>query len=227
MDLIDRLREAVDASGINRKTIARRANMSASKLSRLLRHQTQASIYDVETILEIIGRTMPSLFAADREIDVRDALRALTEYVDHNEAVRRSTLRHAAPKRPRSRTARPFLAAATPNAVLIDDGRPLPRKRIPDELWNRMARYAARVVGDSMIDAGIQDGDTVYFREHSSSNRPPRGKIIVCRVNTSVYVKRLDIDGEEKCLLSERFQGRDQCGRAFRGKKACSRPELR
>ena len=202
MDIIDRLNEAVKSSGINRKTIARRVDMSEGQLSRFLRHLVKKpNIHVVEAILDAIGRSMESLFASDREIDVRQALRALTEYVDRNETKRPATTR-VAPKRRRPRTAQPFLAAATPNAVLVDEGRKLRRTRIPNELWHRNAQYAARVVGDSMIDAGINDGDTVFFRENTS-NRAPRGKIIVCRVNTSVYVKRLEIEGDERRLVSE------------------------
>ena len=202
MDIIDRLHEAVKSSGINRKTIARRVGMSEGQLSRFLRHLVKKpSIHVVEAILDAIGRSMESLFASDREIDVRQALRALTEYVDRHET-KRPPSRSVAPKRPRTRTAQPFLAAATPNAVLVEEGRKLLRTRIPNELWRRNARFAARVVGNSMIDAGIDDGDTVFFRENTT-NRPPRGKIIVCRVNTSVYVKRLEIEEGERRLASE------------------------
>ncbi|MDP9194676.1 MAG: helix-turn-helix domain-containing protein [Acidobacteriota bacterium] len=201
MDIIDRLHEAVKSSGINRKTIARRVGMSESQLSRFLRHLVKKpSIHDVEAILEAIGRSMESLFASDREIDVRQALRALTEYVDRHETKKPPAARSVAPKRPRTRTAQPFLAAA--NGVLVEEGRKLLRTRIPNDLWRRNARFAARVVGDSMIDAGIDDGDTVFFRENTT-NRPPRGKIIVCRVNTSVYVKRLEIEDGERRLASE------------------------
>jgi SOS-response transcriptional repressor LexA len=203
MDIIDRLHEAVKASGINRKTIARRAKLSESQLSRLLRHQQKRpNIHDIEAILDVIGRSMESLFVPDRAIDARQALRALTEYVDRHEAPRVTSPREASPKRARRRTARPFLAAATPNAVLLEEGRKLPRTRIPDELWRRNAQYAARVVGDSMVGAGIEDGDTVFFRTHTGS-KPPRGQIIVCRVNnTSVYVKQLEIDDDERRLVS-------------------------
>jgi SOS-response transcriptional repressor LexA len=203
MDIIDRLQAAVKASGINRKTIASRVGMSVSQLSRFLRHLVKKpNIHVVEAILDVIGRSMESLFASDREIDVRQALRALTEYVDRHETKRPALTLVAARKRPRPRTAQPFLAAATPNAVLVEEGRKLLRTRIPPKLWHRNAQYAAHVVGDSMIDAGINDGDTVFFRENTS-NRPPRGKIIVCRVNTSVYVKRLEIEGDERRLVSE------------------------
>lgn len=202
MDIIDRLHEAVKSSGINRKTIALRVDMSEGQLSRFLRHLVKKpSIHVVEAILDAIGRSMESLFTSDREVDVRQALRALTEYVDRHETKRPATTRAIAPKRPRPRTAQPFLAGATPNAMLVEEGRKLLRTRIPNELWRRNARYAARVVGDSMIDAGIDDGDTVFFRENTT-NRPPRGQVIVCRVNTSVYVKRLEIEEGERRLAS-------------------------
>lgn len=202
MDLIDRLRIAVKASGINRKTIAQRANMNLSTLSRLLRHeQKRPSIHDIEVILDVIGRSIESLYSTERDIDPKEALRVLNEFVEKHEGISATKRPRSATKR-RPRTVQPFSAAATPNATLLDDGRPLPRKRIPDDLWEQGARFAAQVVGDSMIDAGIENGVTVFFRTHPSP-RPPRGKIIVCRVNTSVYVKRLQVDGDEWRLLSE------------------------
>jgi len=195
MDVIDRLNAAVKASPKPQKTIAHDAGMSASKLTRLLRRQTHARLEDIEAVLRALDLTMPLLYANDMEVDVRVALRALTDYVDKHEppAVK--------PKRPSTRVVRPFEVAATPNVVLFDP-RKKGRIRVPDDLWELGARHAARVVGDSMIDAGIAHGDIVYFRR-STTKRPPRGAIVIIRVNDGVYLKRYDEAGGEKRLLSD------------------------
>jgi hypothetical protein len=195
MDVIDRLNAAVKASRTPRKKIAHDAGMSASKLSRLLRRQIHARVDDVEAILGALRLTMESLYGGAAEVDVRQALRTLTDYVERHEP------RVVKPKRAASRVVRPFPVAATPNVVLFD-GRSKGRIRIPDDVWERGARHAARVVGDSMIDVGIDDGDVVYFRP-SSTKRPPRDAIVIIRVNDGVYLKRYEEAGGEKRLLSE------------------------
>jgi SOS-response transcriptional repressor LexA len=196
MDVIDRLNAAVKASGKARKTIAHDAGMSASKLTRLLRRQIHARIDDVEAILGALQLTMQSLYAgeANVDVDVRLALKTLTEYVDRHEP-------RATPKRAPSRVVRPFPVAATPNVVLFD-ARTNSRTRIPDDLWERGARHAARVTGDSMIDAGIDDGDVVYFKP-STTKRPPRNAMVIIRVNDGVYLKRYEEARGERRLVSE------------------------
>lgn len=201
MDVIDRLHAAVRDSKIPKKKIAHDAGMSASKLSRLLNHQLKnPSIHDIEAVLAAMGRTMQSLYAGTSDGDVREALRTLTEYVDRHEA--RSPVK---PKPPTARSARPFPVAADPNVVLLDE-RKYPRQRIPRELWARGAQYAAKAVGDSMTGIGIENGDTVFFRH---AQRAKSGDVIIIRVNTAVYLKRYEIVGRERHLVSENPAYRD------------------
>jgi transcriptional regulator with XRE-family HTH domain len=163
MDVIERLNGAVKASGKARKTIAFDAGMSPSKFSRLLRGKINARVADVEAVLAAMGLTMQSLYPDEAVVDIRLALRTVTEYVDKHESATRGVRQ----KRPPSRNVRPFPVAATPNVVLFDEAK-RGRRQIPPELWEAGARHAATVVGDSMIDAGINDGDIVYFRRPSS-----------------------------------------------------------
>ncbi len=197
MDLIDRLKAAVKASGKLQKQIAHDAGLDATKLSRLLRGQIKANIEDVEAVLAALGRTMQSLYAGEAEVDVRLALKTLTDYVDKHEVATRVIPKKRAP----SRLARTFPVAATPNVTLFDE-RKRRRVEIPPSLWKAGARYAASVVGDSMIDAGINDGDIVYFRQ-PAAKRPPRGELVIIRVNDGVYLKRYDESRGEKRLLSD------------------------
>ncbi|HEV7764792.1 MAG TPA: S24 family peptidase [Thermoanaerobaculia bacterium] len=67
---------------------------------------------------------------------------------------------------------------------------------IPSDLWNRGARHAARAVGDSMVDAGIGNGDVVFFRR-TRNVQAARGHVVVCRVNSGIYIKRLVLEGDE------------------------------
>jgi SOS-response transcriptional repressor LexA len=199
MDVIQRLHAEVKASGLPKKKIAHDAGMSASRLSRLLNGRLKRpSLHDIEAVLAAIGKRMEDLYAGKLAMDVRQALRTLTEFVDQHQDARppASLVRN---KRQPSRTVTAYPAAATPNIVLFDGA--ASRKSVPAELWARGARAAARVIGDSMIDAGIRDGDVVYFAR-AASRRAARGKIVVIRVNASVYLKIYEVVDGKKVLLS-------------------------
>jgi len=189
MDVIERLHAAVKASGVPKKKIAHLADMSPSRLSRLLNGRLKRpSVPDVEAVLAAIGKRMEDLYAGPPTIDVRQALRALTEFVDRHESER--------PAAPRVR-AKPLVP--TPNAVLFEGE--LSRRKVPAELWARGARGAAQAVGDSMIDAGIRDGDIVYFAPETN-RRAARSKIVVIRVNASIYLKYYEDLKRQEVLLS-------------------------
>ena len=63
-------------------------------------------------------------------------------------------------------------------------------------------RYILRVVGQSMVDAGIEDGDLLVVEEEDS---PPDGTIVVALVEggEEATVKRLYREGDEVRLKSE------------------------
>ncbi|HYU27362.1 MAG TPA: S24 family peptidase [Thermoanaerobaculia bacterium] len=207
MDVIERLHLAVKASGLPKKLVAHRAGMSASRLSRLLNGRLKRpSLPDIEAVLRAIDKRMDDLYRDKETVGVRQALRALTQFVDLHDAVPAPAPGSFAatplprPKVQRSRTVRAYPVAATPNAEIFDSGE-YPRKKIPPALWARGARHAARAVGDSMIDAGIRSGDVVFFAP-ATSRQAARGKIVVIRVNTADYVKYYnEVDGQ-KLLLS-------------------------
>ena len=54
---------------------------------------------------------------------------------------------------------------------------------------NEAATFYARVVGQSMIDAGIDDGDLIVI---DKSLEPKDGKIAVCFIDGEFTVKRLN-----------------------------------
>src|ERR1043165_5235814 len=136
MDVIERLHAAVKASGIPKKKIAHDAGMSPSRLSRLLNGRLKRpSIADVEAVLAAIGKRMEDLYAGTSTMDVRQALRALTEFVDQHQDARPAPppAKRVRDKRPPSRMVTAYPAAATPNIVLFDGT--LARKSVPPELW--------------------------------------------------------------------------------------------
>jgi repressor LexA len=62
--------------------------------------------------------------------------------------------------------------------------------QVPDELLGRNPSYVLRVRGDSMIEAGILDGDYVVIEQRDSANN---GEIVVALVrNEEVTLKRIE-----------------------------------
>ena len=60
--------------------------------------------------------------------------------------------------------------------------------------------FALRVRGDSMIDAGIYDGDKVIVRPQDTADH---GDIVVALLNDEATVKRLSLKNQEVWLLPE------------------------
>ena len=207
MDVLPRLHAAVKASGLSKKQVAERANMSVFRLSRLLNGRLKrVDLRAVQAVLTAINKRMQDLYAGEPSHDVRHALRVLTEYVDTRESATvmppaaSTSAAHAKKQRPR--TVSTFDVAANPNAILLDSAETT-RKKIPPELWNRGARRAVRVVGDSMIEAGIHEGDVIFFVPEVD-RRAARNRMVVIRVNAAVFLKYYHESEGKKFLLSAR-----------------------
>jgi len=68
---------------------------------------------------------------------------------------------------------------------------------IPEVLQRKKPTFLLRVRGDSMIDAGILDGDLIAVRKTQTANV---GQIIVARIEDEVTVKRLEMQGANAVL---------------------------
>lgn len=69
---------------------------------------------------------------------------------------------------------------------------------IPPDLFNKRPDYLLRVQGDSMIDAGILDGDLIAVKKSQTADR---GQIVVARLDDEVTVKELMIENGEIVLM--------------------------
>ena len=63
---------------------------------------------------------------------------------------------------------------------------------VPDMMLGDGDHFILRVIGESMVDAGIMDGDFVVVRKQSSANN---GDIVVTMVDDSATVKRFYKEG--------------------------------
>ena len=65
---------------------------------------------------------------------------------------------------------------------------------------NKEATFYARVSGDSMVGAGLDDGDLLVI---DRSLNPENGKIAVCLVDGEFTVKRIAVNEESLYLMPE------------------------
>ena len=87
------------------------------------------------------------------------------------------------------------IAAGTPIEALRDNAASID---VPPVLLGRGEHYALSVEGDSMIDAGIHDGDTVVIERCESAEN---GTIVVALIdNNEVTLKRLRRKGDSIAL---------------------------
>ena len=87
------------------------------------------------------------------------------------------------------------IAAGTPIEALQNKVSDIP---VPGGMLGRGSHYALEVTGDSMINAGILDGDTVIIQESDTANT---GEIIVALVdNEEATLKRLRRRGDSIAL---------------------------
>ncbi|HEV2636201.1 MAG TPA: transcriptional repressor LexA [Actinocrinis sp.] len=75
----------------------------------------------------------------------------------------------------------------------VEDLLPLPR-----ELVGEGTHFALRVVGDSMVDAAICNGDTVVIRQQPSAEN---GEIVAAMIDGEATVKQLKFVGEHIWLM--------------------------
>jgi len=87
------------------------------------------------------------------------------------------------------------IAAGTPIEALQDNGSSI---SIPASLISGGEHYALEVAGDSMVDAGIQDGDTILIRRCDTANT---GDIVVALIDQQeATLKRLRRKGNSVAL---------------------------
>ena len=65
---------------------------------------------------------------------------------------------------------------------------------------NKEATFYARVSGDSMIEAGLDDGDLLVI---DRSKNPENGKIAICLVDGEFTVKRIKKEKDKLYLMPE------------------------
>lgn len=87
------------------------------------------------------------------------------------------------------------VAAGVPIEAVENIERTVP---VPQGLFRERPTYLLRVQGDSMIDAGIFDGDLIAVRKSDTARS---GQIVVARIDDDVTVKTLKLNRSSATLL--------------------------
>ena len=89
------------------------------------------------------------------------------------------------------------IAAGTPIEAIQNE---VSKVSLPEELSNNGEHFGLKVSGDSMIDAGINDGDTVIIKKTSTANN---GQIVVALIDDhEAMLKRIRKKGKIVALES-------------------------
>jgi len=89
------------------------------------------------------------------------------------------------------------IAAGTPIEAIQNE---VSKIALPEELNKNGEHFGLKVSGDSMIEAGINDGDTVIIKKTNSANN---GEIVVALIdNTEAMLKRIRKKGKVVALES-------------------------
>ena len=89
------------------------------------------------------------------------------------------------------------IAAGTPIEAIQNE---VSRVAIPEELSKNGEHFGLKVSGDSMIEAGINDGDTVILKKSNTANN---GQIIVALIDDhEAMLKRIRKKGKVVALES-------------------------
>lgn len=162
-----------------------RAGLEQATVSDILNDRTRPAFSTVERIVGAIGTTYGELFDEPRVfLSVEDAL-ALHKAM----AVLNRLLANDA-RQPEKASPRPG-----------DEVLPLPAEPIPERQFRQGARRAFKVTTDAMIGAGVLDGDIVFVSPIVDL-AAAEGEIVVCRLDGTLYLKRLEVRGRQTALVS-------------------------
>lgn len=207
MDWRARLRQAIDATGKEDKTVAADAGIAPETLSRILSGEIQDT--GIETMIALATATNVTVgwLLGEEPFSTADQPR-LVEIIDYLKTKLRPATPRAEPNavlvsgpfdEAPADGANAVLAQATPDADQDPNAVPVRPSRRPT---HERVKQPYRAVGDSMIDAAIVDGDLLYLRK-AYSRTDAEGKIVVCNVNGSIYVKRFFYRNRRPELHSE------------------------
>jgi SOS-response transcriptional repressor LexA len=204
MDWVDRLRQAVDAKG-KHSAVAGQAGVDESALSDILRRKTDNPNPHLQTLIRlcavcgvtvgwVLGEKGFELGPADFAFmgRIEDWIKSKKEERSGDPTTSERDFRFE----------RELPAVATLRGETFVDEDELRERSIPPEYQVDGANAVFRTGGDSMIDAGILNGDILFVRR-TRNPTAANGRVVVGRLNGTFTVKRLRIVNDAITLTSE------------------------
>jgi SOS-response transcriptional repressor LexA len=205
MDWVDRLRQAVDAKGKHR-AVAIEAGVDPSALSDILRRETDNP--KLQTVIHVcaVCNVTVGWVLGEKGFELGPADLAFMGEIDDWIKAKRSELtvveNTGAVAIREARFEKELPAVATLRGETFANEDELPERAIPPEYQLDGANAVYRTRGDSMIDAGILDGDVLFVRKTRNPQVANR-QVVVGRLNGTFTVKRLNVERDAITLTSE------------------------
>jgi SOS-response transcriptional repressor LexA len=222
MDIASRLLDLLRQRGLTQSRLAELAGIPNETLNRIARGRTKnPGVLTLSKIANALGGTV-GWFLEERGFEFSSDDRVeLRRLVTWGEGILKATQPERTDLQPPNAAAvrlgrrppvrsprrdRPTRVSATDWRDSFGDRREEQEVDIPEEFAARGATLVFRAEGESMVGEHIDDGDLLYVREEPDP-RHARGRIVVCVVSGSPYVKRLEFVGRKIRLVSanERF----------------------
>ena len=222
MSIAARLRDLIDERRLTQSEVAELADLPEETVGRIVRGDTaNPSLNTLTKLAQGLEVTVGWLLAEKGFEFSTEHRRELRRIVRWGEEVLKATEPERTPlqasnvsavaigRKPPHRAprkGRPVSVSATDWRESFDDWREERDVEIPQQFADRGATLVFRAEGESMTGEYIADGDLLYVVEEADA-RHARGRIIVCVVDGSRYVKRLDFAEPKIRLVSanERF----------------------
>jgi SOS-response transcriptional repressor LexA len=207
---------------LTQKEVAKRSGLEQATVSDIVNDRSHPRFDTVERMVKAIGTTFGELFDEPRiQLSAEDAelgrtFAAVLDRLLQNDAAQKTVAQTGTSIPARRRRTRKTSSGSGPTTssttielrdasnAMRNQGHEvenLPNEIIPEWHYRMSARRAYRVLTDSMIGIGILQGAVVYVRP-TIDVAAADGEIIICMLNGTLYLKRLDLRGRTKSLES-------------------------
>lgn len=221
MDIAFRLRELLEQRGLKQSRMAELAGLPNETVNRIVRGVTKnPGVVTMTRIADALGVTV-GWFLGEKGYEFSAEDRAeVRRFIDWGQGILKATQTEKTELQPSNASAvalgrppvrSPRRGRATPVSATdwresFGDRREEDEVEIPQQFAKQRATLVFRAEGESMVGEHIADGDLLYVTEEPDPRRA-RGRIVVCVVSGSPYVKRLELTGKKIRLVSanERF----------------------
>jgi SOS-response transcriptional repressor LexA len=201
MDWVDRLRQAVGATG-KHSVVAADAGIHPSSLSEILNRVVKPQFETIIDLCRTCDVTVGWLLG-EQGFELGDAdyeqIAAIQGWT--TQKLEERNARSLMKSRGQGRTVSVFPAVATQRGETWTDPDEISDRDIPREYQNHGANAVFVTRGDSMIDAGIFEGDFLFVRK-SRNWHVANQHVVVCRLEGTFTVKRLVVQNDTITLVS-------------------------